>query len=321
MVIRQLEKIIIGFIIASFLSATLPDYAFAKKGSSKNSLEAIIIQVEGDVKIRATKEKEWREAEARLRLSKDDMLKTAADSWAEVGFGEELKNVIKVKEETTVKFTEVGPIVLGLLNGEIRSLVEALTEDSTFQIRTPTAVCGARGTGWDTATDGEKVIIDAYEENVFFQPVIDGKVGAESIIEAGKRAVLKDPSIPFTLEDLPADKLEAWNQWKELLPEKLKVMRRYVEMTQDRLFAEAQKSYEKALWYIKKGDGLFRKGFGTAREAYEHAENYLIETKTFYVQLERTYGLDMRKEKMICEELYEDVHVKVGQVTRKTPLR
>jgi hypothetical protein len=292
--------------------------AFAKKGSGKNTIEAIIIQIEGKVEIKLHRKRKWQDAIVKLMLREGDSLKTGADSWAEIGFGKEVKNVIRVNEETAVEITKCGPVILDLLKGEIRSLIEGLTPGSTFRIKTPVSVAGARGTGWDIYTDGKKAIVDAYEDEVFFNTIDKkGNVLEESIIKAGKRGVLKDIKTPIALEDLPFDKIEEWNKWKELLPEKLDLIRRHLKIAEKPLIIEARKNYDKALWHIKKGDNLFRRGLGRAKEAYEHAENYLIETIEAYRRAQRKLGIDFSEEIDNCNVIYRKVHVKIGQVRRK----
>lgn len=290
-------------------------YSFAKKSSKEG---AVVIKVSGKVRIKEKKSRKWKDAEERMFLGSGDTIKTEKDSWAEIGFGEEADNIIKVKESTEVELSDFGPITLDLLLGEIRSLVEKLESDSTFEIRTPTSVCGARGTGWDTNTDGKKVTVDAYENDVFFQTIDKrGKVLEESVINAGKRAVLSDIASPISILNVPPEKLNNWKKWKDLLPSKLKDIKLFLKVTNVPLFKKARADYAKALFYIERGDKMFRKGFGAAKKAYEKAENYLLETTTAYKEIERTEGIDLSREIDACDALFRNVHVKVGQVERK----
>lgn len=290
-------------------------YSFAKRSSKEG---AVVIKVLGKVQIKEKKARKWKDAEERMFLGSGDTIKTEKDSWVEIGFGEEADNIIKVKENTEVELSDFGPITLGLLRGEIRSLVEKLESDSTFQIRTPIAVCGARGTGWDTNLNGKIVTVDAYENDVFFQTINKrGKVLEESTINAGKRAVLKDISSPISILNVPPEKLNNWKKWKELLPDKLKDIKLFLRVANVPLFKKARADYAKALFYIERGDKMFRKGFGAAKKAYEKASNYLLETTTAYKEIERVYGIDLSKEIYSCDTLYRNVHVKISQVQRK----
>lgn len=178
--------------------------------------DAVILFIRGDVQVRLSDINRWIDAVPGMTLSGGDSLKTEIDSWAEIGFREDFENVIKVKEKTHVDFIGLYPVKLGLLKGEIRSLVERLEEGSTFEIETPTAICGARGTGWDTRFDGRMVIADTYENEIYFFKLSEkGIIEEFPIIEAGQRCILKGPDEPIIMEDVPPDRIEDWNRWKD----------------------------------------------------------------------------------------------------------
>ncbi len=180
--------------------------------------KAVVLDLQGDVDVEIYPSAPWRDVEVGMVLKKDSKLRTAAGSWVEVGFelGIGNENVIRVQEESFVEFTNIQPVRLGLLRGELRSLVQSLRGNSTYEIKTPTAVCGARGTGWDTSTDGSKVIVDTYEEEVYFYEVAeDGEPIVDPIIKAGKRGILKGPKVPIDITNLPPGKQDDWNKWKD----------------------------------------------------------------------------------------------------------
>lgn len=206
-----MRKILVIFFAALFISSLLPGFASAAAG------EAAILFMEGDVAVKPAGSASWKSADAGTILYEGDSVRTGRNSWAEIGIGEGFRNVVRVKENTLTELTGLGPVRLGLLKGELRSLVERLSADTSFEIKTPTAVCGARGTGWDTSTDGAQVVVDAYEDEVYFYPVDkDGKpVMDDPVIEEGNRGVLTDPFQPITIQDIPPDRIKDWNDWKE----------------------------------------------------------------------------------------------------------
>ncbi len=213
-----MKRILVGFIILAFFATAFSTYkAYAEqKRLAVKAEKAVILFMEGTVKVKAKDTDNWVDAAKEMTLSAGDSLKTAADSWAEVGFGKDFKNVVRIKEKTLVEFIALAPVKVGLLKGEVRSLVERLARDSTFEIKTPTAVCGARGTGWDTNTDGRKVVVDAYEDEVYFYPLTEDEGAVvDPVIKAGKRGILEDPTRPITIKDLPLDRMKDWSRWKE----------------------------------------------------------------------------------------------------------
>lgn len=204
--------LILSILAAAFLSKE----AFCEEERLAVAAEkAVVLFMRGSVKVKSEGSERWKAARVDLMLAARGSLKTGSNSWAEIGFGEDFKNAVRIREKTLVEFIDLGPVEIGLLEGEIRSLVEGLAKDSTFEIKTPTAVCGARGTGWDTNTDGKRVVVNVYEEKVYFTPLPGEGAGVDPIINAGKSGSLEDPARPVIIKDLDPGKMEDWNKWKK----------------------------------------------------------------------------------------------------------
>ncbi len=196
--------LITGLAIGIFL----PGDAFAAR-------EAKIIFMDGDVKVQRGGSGDWTDAEKGMTLSRGDKIKTGKDSWAEIGIGKDYENVVRVKEETLTEVGNLGPVQINLLNGELRTMLEKLDPDETFEVMTPTAVCGARGTGWDTMTDGVESIVDVYEDSIFFgKRAPDGSIMADPVIKAGKRGVMKDLTRPIDIRNVPLGRMREYRKWK-----------------------------------------------------------------------------------------------------------
>jgi hypothetical protein len=173
--------------------------------------EAVILFLSGDVKVKDAGSNSWRAAKVGMVLSSGMSLRTGMFSWAEVGFSGSFNSIVKVKKSTTLELIDLGRARIGLLKGEIRSLIEDLGSRSTFEVETPSAVCGARGTGWDTNTDGRKVTVDAFEDEVYFSK-LDGT--DMQVIGAGKRGTLGGPRRSIKVRTLPSGRMRDWGRWK-----------------------------------------------------------------------------------------------------------
>jgi hypothetical protein len=235
----MIKKAIIAVLAVLCVMSVLSYNTYAqRKRLAVSAKKAIILFAEGDVKAKLG---DWKNAEEGMILKEGDELKTGVDSWAEVGFGMGYENVVRVEEMTLIKFIDLSDIKLSLLKGELRSLVEKIEKDSTFEIRTPSAVCGARGTGWDTNTDGTKVVVDVYEDEVYFEPQSAGAVDPR--IGAGKRGILEDPTKKITIKDVPLEKIKDWNKWKEGLFKRMGMEKRGIKGKMKTL-NQAQKSMQ-----------------------------------------------------------------------------
>ncbi len=211
-----MKKVITALSILGTIAAIFFPYnTYAQETSALSQDNGIILFMEGDVKVKSEKSDAWISAKKGMVLIKGDNLKTGGKSWAEIGFGRDFKNSVRVQENTHVVFTDLGATKINLIKGELRSLVEKLSKNAVFEIRTPVSVCGVRGTGWDTITDGKIAETDVYENTVFFSGFGEGPGGEGVILEGGKMGFLTDPEKPITIEDLHADKMYDWNKWKE----------------------------------------------------------------------------------------------------------
>lgn len=187
------------------------------QGVAAGDGKASILFKEGDVRARHYGTAAWMAAPVGKTLSRGDSLRTGPGSWAEIETGKDSANIVRLEENTYCEFTELGPVVLGLLKGRLRTLVEKIDSTSSFTIKTPTAVCGARGTGWDTALSGEKTIVDVFEKKVFFYPADPAgrPLAEETTILSGKRGILDDPAQAVRIEKVPPASIKGWKAWKK----------------------------------------------------------------------------------------------------------
>lgn len=181
--------------------------------------QAVVLDAKGGAQVEVYPSAPWKPIEVGMVLTSQAKIRTEAGAWVEVGFGIGLgnENVVRIQENSFVDLADVKGVKLGLLKGELRSLVQGLDGESTFEIRTPSAVCGARGTGWTTFTDGVKVIVDTFENEVFFYPQTEEGDGEskKKMVKSGKRGLLKDPKSDITIMDIPIEKMEKWKKWKK----------------------------------------------------------------------------------------------------------
>ena len=183
---------------------------------------ARVLFLKGDARVKSPAGSSWEGLKSGYELMEGYQLKTGPDSWVELGLGEGSKNVVRVKENTLVNFSRLGPVELVLLKGEVRTLIERLDEGSKFEIKTPTAVCGARGTGWDTAVSGKEVAVDVYEHKIYFDTLSkEGEVAQRTIIGTGKEGSVSDYSQSPEIRDVAPEKMEDWEAWRDDLDKRM----------------------------------------------------------------------------------------------------
>ena len=135
------------------------DYLIGKDYMPRAYLDSGVTFVEGDVLILKKDAKEWQKANPGDALEDGDTVKTLENSRVKLQFSPGGKVILK--EDTSLKINTVdsnGPLEGGgtdlfLSKGDIKALVTRLEEGSTFEVKTPTAVCGIRGTVFYVSLD------------------------------------------------------------------------------------------------------------------------------------------------------------------------
>lgn len=148
---KIIPLILVSFVMASF---TFSKASEPVKESSGYHFILTVIEIEGAVQILDAGKNEWISIEAPYNLNKDDMLRTLSQSSCVIGFD---SSRLKLKENTEFKIKGlIEKINLGLEYGEILIKLENLPKDSSFEIQTPQAIAGVRGTRYRVSASKEK---------------------------------------------------------------------------------------------------------------------------------------------------------------------
>lgn len=135
--------------------------------ASAFSQEAIIIEMKGKVFVRPNIAADWQEAQLNQVVAQDGEIKTKGDSFCTLAFDSQKKNIITLKDHTQVKVESVLPGKVFLPEGRVFALIKNLPESKKFEVRTLTAVAGARGTGWLTEVIGGETNISCFDDVVY----------------------------------------------------------------------------------------------------------------------------------------------------------
>ncbi len=140
----------------------------------------LVISYAGDVKIIPAGAAKAIPCQPGMVLREGTRIITGEESYIEIVFDRSRQNLVKIKANTEVviKLDDAGRI--DLIDGEVYTLLRDIKEGQTFRVRTPGAVCGARGTGWYTGVKGKITDIVSFQDNVFVYGVNkDGSVKEE----------------------------------------------------------------------------------------------------------------------------------------------
>ncbi len=187
-----------------------PSYLFAQESSVE------LTSVSGKAEVLLTDADEYIEAQEGMLLEPGDKIRTGGDGSTEVSFNKKNSNVVRMQSDTETTILLDEDEKLEVLKGEVFSSIADLPEGGAFEIRTPTAVTGARGTDWVTMVDEEGTKVEAVEDNPYVKEINhDGSIAREStVVRAGSFTVVRPFQRPQALQRLPESRQRHWQQMK-----------------------------------------------------------------------------------------------------------
>jgi hypothetical protein len=153
-----MKKSIVFFALSLFMFCAVSFAQMAK-----------VVEVKGDVQIKKGAKSSWEKAKIDSILDKQAEIKTAVSSECTITFDEELKNILTIKENSEVKIENLKPANISLPSGRVFSLIDDITKIEKFEIRTPTAIAGVRGTGESVEFSSGCANVKCFENNIYVQ--------------------------------------------------------------------------------------------------------------------------------------------------------
>ena len=129
-----------------------------------------VVSVEGDVEVTLPGIKPQK-PKVDMLIEEGTKIETREASSIEIAFNAEATNIVKVEENSSVVVKLEGDEKIELIDGELFVLLKDLEEGSTFKVRTPCAVSGARGTGWWVKAASEFTDVSVFDNKVFVQGI------------------------------------------------------------------------------------------------------------------------------------------------------
>ncbi|MFH1790888.1 MAG: FecR family protein [Candidatus Omnitrophota bacterium] len=208
--IRKLSGVLFACVL--LLSGSGAQNVFAQ---SVNAAE--IIHVAGDVTVKSVAAKAWAAAEVGMQVKEGDTIRTGPASKAELAFGKDLRNIISVFPNSQLTVSAFQPGLVHLTEGRVFTLIGRIEKGSTFEVRTPTAVAGARGTGWETAIQRKEAqtTVKGFERKIYVAGLDEnGNLIGRKNITAGFKSVIRKHKSPGAARRLDRAETRQWKQWK-----------------------------------------------------------------------------------------------------------
>jgi len=173
--------------------------------------EVIVVSYAGEVKVIPPDKMAPETCTPGMVLKEGTRLITGDGSYVMLAFDRPRRNLVKVKanSEVILKLGEEDRIEL--IDGKLYTLINDIDKGSVFRIRTPDAVCGARGTGWLTEILDGATGVSVFDDKVFVSGINpDGSVMQDRLwVLKGFRVEVKKGGKPGRPEKIPAEQVKS----------------------------------------------------------------------------------------------------------------
>ncbi|PLX16155.1 MAG: hypothetical protein C0601_11060 [Candidatus Muiribacterium halophilum] len=173
---------------------------------------AFITYVYGSVKIKSGEAASWEKAKIKQKIGVGDTLKTGRRSKAEINISG--KKIIKIKPNTEIEIPKVyeneGGLfqTIKLLFGYVH--VNGKKVDGEFNIQTPKAICGIRGTRYTLQVAGPREVLTVLSGSVMYS-TFNKKVS--KLVKKGEKITVKKA------EEIKVEKVNVVKEEKKVIKE------------------------------------------------------------------------------------------------------
>jgi len=188
---------------------------------------AKIVYLKGNVKVQRADEGFWILAKKAMLLNNKDKVKTSVASEVEIALDSSLKNIVRLEPNTEIVIEDLKRQKLSMSMGKVLSVIESLSSESSFEVRTPTAVAGVAGSGMSVSTDGKSTNVSCFEDKAYVRGVnVDGTPMVQVIIiDQGYKRIIGQFELPSDLLELTQFERDSWSKFRENLKEHLDWLR------------------------------------------------------------------------------------------------
>src|SRR3990172_5874333 len=114
--------------------------------------ETTLISFSGNVEVKISKDKDWIPVTERVEILEGGAVKTGVDGAAVLLFPNKSKVWLKESSNLEIELRQLSSNKLSLSQGDVKVRIPHLSRKETFEVKTRTVVCAARGTEYTLST-------------------------------------------------------------------------------------------------------------------------------------------------------------------------
>jgi len=184
---------------------------------AEDTEKAELTSLSGSAQVLLQGSDDYTGAEEGMELKSGDKIKTGNGGSVEVSFNSDNTNLVRLSENTRVEISLSGDEKLQMSEGEVFASVNSLSGSSAFEIRTPTAVSGARGTDWVTKVTEEGTDVEAIDSQPYVRHFeTSGKLSSQpTFITPGEMTTVKRFQKPTAFRPIQEGRRQQWQALKQ----------------------------------------------------------------------------------------------------------
>ena len=174
---------------------------------------ALIVSVAGVPKITKSSNNEVRTCKTGMEVNPGDVISTLLDERVDIALDDKADRILRIDENSYVRINTQD--FINLSRGTIYAKIKSMPKDSKFEVRTPVAICGARGTGWKVETNDEKSSFSAFENSIYVKGIDQAGniMPDELIVKDGWKTDVAKFEKPEKLRELSKAEMKEWGDW------------------------------------------------------------------------------------------------------------
>jgi hypothetical protein len=176
---------------------------FAVGGVHRIARAAEILFVQGSVQVQSPDDEAWRNAEKGMQVNIGDTIRTARHSKIDIAMDQGKLNTIQFGEKTLAVLNSATADTIDrvdLSRGRVYSNMEGIKSGLSFEVTTPSAVAGVRGSSYMVYVERDQDEVAAYKDTVFIKSFdADKKQVADMMLPEGFKTFIERFSEPSAL--------------------------------------------------------------------------------------------------------------------------
>jgi hypothetical protein len=176
--------------------------------------EVAVVDHSGDVKVDPEANGRWVDAYVGMKLKEGAVIRTGAAAYVDVVYDKEGLNLLRINESSN---TAINISSVKLNEGTVFAKFDNLKDGNTFSVKTPTAVCGIRGSSMGVDFINNMTVVRAFEDSVYVQGVdsAGNVIEKEVVIPQGWKTQVLDNGNTQPPAELSENELVIFTAWVE----------------------------------------------------------------------------------------------------------